>query len=231
MKNLAVIPARSGSKGVRDKNIKLLNGKPLMAYSIEAAIASQMFDTIHVSTDSERYAEIAREYGADVPFLRSAETSSDTASSWDAVLEVLENYKRRGKRFDTVTLLQPTSPLRGPEDIAGAYAVMRERRAAAVVSVCEAEHPPQWYNTLPEDGCMDGFVRADSRRARQSLEKYYQLNGAIYTVSVPALQEWGTIMYGTESYAYVMPQTRSIDIDEPMDFLIVEMLLRNRERL
>lgn len=231
MKNLAVIPARSGSKGIRDKNIKLLNGKPLMAYSIEAAIASQMFETVHVSTDSERYAEVAREYGAEVPFLRSAEMSSDTASSWDAVLEVLENYKRRRKRFDTVMLLQPTSPLRGPEDIVGAYEVMRERRAAAVVSVCEAEHPPQWYNTLPEDGCMDGFIRADSRRVRQTLKKYYQLNGAIYTVSVLALQEWGTIMYGTESYAYVMPRTRSIDIDEPVDFLIAEALLQSRELL
>lgn len=231
MKNLAVIPARSGSKGIRDKNIKLLNGKPLMAYSIEAAIASQMFETVHVSTDSERYAEVAQEYGAEVPFLRSAEMSSDTASSWDAVLEVLENYKRRGKRFDTVMLLQPTSPLRSSGDIVGAYEVMWERRAAAVVSVCEAEHPPQWYNTLPEDGCMDGFVRADSRRVRQTLEKYYQLNGAIYTVSVLALQEWGTIMYGTESYAYVMPKTRSIDIDEPMDFLIAETLLRHREQL
>lgn len=230
MKNLAVIPARSGSKGLRDKNIKLLNGKPLMAYSIEAAIASGMFETVHVSTDSEGYADIARKYGADVPFRRSAEMSSDTASSWGAVLEVLENYKQRGNLFDTVTLLQPTSPLRIPEDIVSAYEVMRRKRARAVASVCEVEHPPQWCNTLPEDGCMDGFICPEVMEVRQSLDKYYQLNGAIYTISVPTLLERGTIVYGAECYAYVMPRIRSIDIDEPVDFLIAEAILRNRER-
>lgn len=209
MKNIAIIPARSGSKGIRDKNIKPLNGKPLMAYSIEAAFSSGMFDTVHVSTDSEMYAGIARRYGADVPFLRSVEMSSDKASSWDTVLEVLENYMQQGKTFDTLTLLQPTSPLRTPADIARTYEIMREKSAEAVVSVCETAHSPLWCNTLPGNGCMDGFLRPEAWAPRQMLEKYYRINGAVYTLSAAALQEKKGLVYGPTSYAYVMPQERS----------------------
>lgn len=117
MKNIAVITARSGSKALVDKNIKLLAGKPLLAYTIEAAKESGCFDTIMVSTDSEKYAVIARDYGAQVPFLRSEATSSDTAGSWDVVREVICQYKELGEVFDSVCLLQPTSPLRTAEDI------------------------------------------------------------------------------------------------------------------
>ncbi|MBO6246248.1 MAG: acylneuraminate cytidylyltransferase family protein, partial [Anaerovibrio sp.] len=126
VKNIAIIPARSGSKGLKDKNIKLMNGKPLLAYSIEAAKESGMFDEIMVSTDSPKYADIAIQYGAGVPFLRSAENSSDTAGSWDMVLEVLNNYQKIGREFDTVCLLQPTSPLRLAKDISDAYKDFKE---------------------------------------------------------------------------------------------------------
>ena len=117
MHNLAVITARSGSKGLKDKNIKLLGDRPLLAYSIEAAKDSGMFEKIFVSTDSELYAETARQYGADVPFLRARSIAGDNASSWDAVREAVQGYEKLGQRFDTVTLLQPTSPLRRAEDI------------------------------------------------------------------------------------------------------------------
>jgi len=228
MKNLAVIPARCGSKGIRNKNMKLLNGKPLMAGSIETAIESGVFDTVHVSTDSGDYAKTARKYGADVPFLRSAETSSDTASSWDTVLEVLGNYEHLGKTFDAVMLLQPTSPLRTAEDIRNACQLLEEKEAAAVVSVCETEYPPLWCNTLPRDGCMDGFVQPEAEFPRQQLKTYYRINGAIYMVSVSALQKWKDLIYGSDCYAYIMPRERSIDIDEPVDFLIAETLLRSQ---
>ena len=134
MKNIAIIPARAGSKGLPDKNIKLLNGKPLLQYSVEAALGSGCFDKVMVSTDSEKYAEIAREAGAEVPFLRSAYTSTDKASSWDMVEEVLDGYERLGWTFDTFCLLQPTSPMRTAEDIARAYGILREKNAFAVVS-------------------------------------------------------------------------------------------------
>ena len=151
MKNLAIIPARSGSKGLPDKNIKELLGKPLMAYSIEAALASGVFDEVMISTDSEKYAEIAKKCGASVPFLRSEATASDTASSWDMVTEVLNNYKKLlGREFDTFCLLQPTSPLRTAEDIRAAYDIYNQKAKFAVVSVCETEHSPLWAGQLPE---------------------------------------------------------------------------------
>ena len=137
MNNIAIISARSGSKGLPDKNIKELSGKPLMAYSIEAAIQSECFDDVMVSTDSEKYAEIARMYGAEVPFMRSEVTSSDTASSWDVVEEVLQGYEKMGKIFDTICLLQPTSPMRTSGDIKAAYSLYKEKDAIAVLSMTE----------------------------------------------------------------------------------------------
>lgn len=125
MGNIALIPARSGSKGLKDKNIRKLNGKPLIVHSINAAIESKIFDEIMVSTDSELYADIAKDSGASVPFLRSQEQSSDSAGSWGVVKEVLQNYKKLGKTFSTVCLLQPTSPLRRADDIIEAYQIGR----------------------------------------------------------------------------------------------------------
>ena len=139
MKNIAIIPARSGSKGLKDKNIRLLNGKPLLAYTIEAALKSKCYDTVMVSTDSKKYAKIAMEYGAEVPFLRGDENSKDNASPWEVVKEVLLKYKELGKEFDTFTLLQPTSPLRNAKDIKNAYAELKEKNANAVVSMCELD--------------------------------------------------------------------------------------------
>jgi CMP-N,N'-diacetyllegionaminic acid synthase len=226
MKNLAVIPARSGSKGLPDKNIRLLNNKPLLAYSIEAAEASGIFDEIHVSTDSEKYADIALCYGAKVPFLRSRENSGDASSSWDAVKEALQKYKDIGKQFDMVTLLQPTTPLRTPEDIKAAYEIYISQAANAVVSVCEVDHSPLWCNTLPEDHSMTQFIRWDIvNQPRQKLEKYYRINGAIYTVNVSYLAVCSNI-YESSSIAYIMKKESSIDIDDAFDFMIAEAILK-----
>lgn len=221
MGNIAVITARSGSKGLKDKNIKLLDGKPLMAYTIEAAKRSGCFDCIHVSTDSEEYARIAREYGADVPFLRDAELASDTAGSWDVVRAVLRRYGRSGQSFGRAMLLQPTSPLRTAEDIQNAFSLMDEKDARAVIGVCEMDHSPLWSNTLPEDGNMDGFQSESFLIPRQQLPIYYRINGAIYLVDVDYLLGNGEL-YGQHSYAYIMPKERSVDIDHLFDFLLVE---------
>jgi len=226
MKNLAIIPARSGSKGLPDKNIKLLMGKPLMAYSIDAAIQSGLFDTVHLSTDSEQYAEIASSYGAEIPFLRSKKNADDSASSWDVVLEVLNQYEKIGKTFDTVMVLQPTSPLRTAEDIHNAYQTMHEKQAFTVVSVCAAEHPPIWSNLLPENHCMDGFLLRTDPKQRQTASKYFRLNGAIYLFDATYLKANGTLIYDTHSYAYIMPVERSVDIDGPLDMMFAETLLR-----
>ena len=227
MKSIAVIPARSGSKGLKDKNIKLLNGKPLIWYSIQAAISSGCFDEVMVSTDSEKYAKIARECGASVPFLRSDEMSTDKASSWGTVQEVLDNYKDLGKEFDTVMLLQPTSPLRTSEDIKNAFAILEEKNADSVVGVCEMDHSPLWSNVLPENRCLDGFIRPEVKESsgRQSLPTYYRINGAIYLTKVT--EALGTNLYSDSGYAYIMEQTKSIDIDTELDFKMAEFLIQN----
>lgn len=227
MKNLAIITARSGSKGIRDKNIKLLSGKPLMAYTIEAAYESSVFDEVFVSTDSEKYSEIARKYGASVPFLRSEQMSSDTASSWEVVRETLIRYKEIGKQFDTITLLQPTSPLRSAEDIIAAYELFQNKNADSVISVCEMEHSPLLCNQLGEGGLMKGFVVKDFYlKPRQELPKYYRLNGAIYIVRTKCDIDIFDL-YDDKSYAYIMPQERSIDIDTQLDFEVAQCIHNN----
>lgn len=228
MTSIAIIPARSGSKGLPDKNIKLLHDKPLLAYSIEVAEKSGLFDCIHVSTDSERYEQIAREYGADVPFVRNEELSGDTAGSWEVVRWVLGQYAARGQRFDMVTLLQPTSPLREAEDIKQAYHLFEEKAADAVVSVCEMDHSPLWSNTLPEDGSMDGFLDQVADAGRQQLPTYYRINGAIYMLRTALLAEGAPGLYREGTYAYVMPKERSVDIDDALDFAIAETILKMR---
>ena len=230
MKNLAIIPARSGSKGVKDKNIRDFCGKPLMAYSIEAALHSGEFDEVMVSTDSKKYAEIARIWGANVPFLRSDRTADDTASSWDMVDEVLHCYQDRGREFDTFCLLQPTSPLRTAEDIKGAYRLFREKAEFAVVSVCEAEHSPLWCGHLPVSLEFVGFVDAANMKQRQAGGTFYRLNGAIYIVNVKRFQT-DRFLYQKGSYAYLMRQERSVDIDTELDYLIAETIYARKPQI
>lgn len=226
MGRIAIIPARSGSKGLPDKNILPLCGKPLLSYTIEAALESRCFTEVMVSTDSERYAAIARELGAEVPFLRSSENSMDSSSTWDVVREVLGEYEDRSlASFDEVAVLQPTSPLRTSSDIKGACALYNEKGALSVVSVCEVDHSPLWCNTLPANGCMEGFLANVQGRRRQDLDTYYRINGAIYLVDVQLVKDQ-TSIYSKRTFAYVMPKERSIDIDDSVDFAIAEAILR-----
>lgn len=229
MSNLAIIPARSGSKGIIDKNIKDLCGKPLMAYTIEAAVKSGCFDEVMVSTDSEKYADIAKEYGASVPFMRSSENASDTASSWDMVEEVLNGYRKLGKEFDTFCLLQPTSPLRTAEDIISAYDLYNNKAFHAVVSVCEAEHSPLWCGNLPENNEFIGFIDPENIKQRQSGKKFYRLNGAIYIVNISTFGDEKNL-YKAGSFAYIMSQERSVDIDTDLDFKLAEILVNNNSK-
>lgn len=224
MKNLAIIPARSGSKGVIDKNVKLLNGKPLIAYTIEAAIDSGMFDCVYVSTDSEKYAETAIRYGAKVPFLRSKELAGDNASSWDVIREALRRYEQINMKFDTVALLQPTSPLRTSEDIRNAFHLYCDRHAKSVVSVCETEHSPFWTNVLPENLSLNNFINIEMGRRRQELPTFYRINGAIYIIDVVYFLNGG-FLYDALSYAYIMPQDNSIDIDTELDFKLAKVIM------
>lgn len=231
MKSIAIITARSGSKGLHDKNVRMLCGKPLMAYTIEAAISCGMFEEVFVSTDSERYAEIARKYGAKVPFLRSLENATDNSSSWDVVRETLREYVKIGKKFEMLTLLQPTSPLRRAEDIIRCYELFREKCANSVISVCEMEHSPLLCNQLNESLSMENFIHKDYYlKARQEIPKYYRVNGALYMLKI---KHGVSIcdLYDKKCYAYVMPQERSIDIDTEFDFIMAEKMIMRGEKL
>ncbi len=238
MKNIAIITARSGSKGLPNKNIKLLAGKPLMAWSIEAALESGMFDTVMVSTDSEEYAEIAREWGAEVPFLRSEATSQDNSNSWDVVAEVISEYKKLGREFDTLMLLQPTSPLRSSEDIRGAYSLFEQKCGTAVVGACECEFNPLLatrfgpslsYGSdrqIIREAFDDKYNAKGAYLRRQWLPSFYRLNGSMYIVNVGRFVKNHDI-YDENCYPYIMPQENSIDVDTELDFVIAEAVLRH----
>jgi CMP-N,N'-diacetyllegionaminic acid synthase len=226
MKNIAIIPARSGSKGLKDKNIRPLNDKPLIAYSIETAIKTGIFDEIMVSTDSEVYATIAIESGASVPFLRSFTQSSDTAGSWDVVKEVLNGYRLLKREFDTVCLLQPTSPLRRVDDIISAYKLMECKSADSITSVCEMDHSPLWAMVLPKDGSLTDFRKNLNDAPRQQLSTYYRINGAIYIRKVEYGNDYITIKDENE-FAYIMDRRNSVDIDTLEDFEIAEFYIKN----
>ena len=226
MRNIAIIIARSGSKGLKDKNIRPLNGKPLLAYTIEAALQSGCFDTVMVSTDSRKYGKIAKEYGAEVPFYRSKETSQDSTSPWDVVKEVLEQYKARGEEYDTFALLQPTSPLRNADDIQKAYKEFEEKKANAVVSMCELECAIHLVNKLPKSLSMKGFITEKQyNKRRQEIEPYYRFNGAIYISKVKTFYKHMNI-YEDKCYAYIMDRNRSYDIDSEDDLKIVEAIMK-----
>lgn len=225
-KVLCVIPARGGSKGVPGKNIKLLYNLPLIAYSIKAAQNSNIFDEIMVNTDSDEIAQIALRYGASVPFLRPARQASDTAKIMDTYIHTLEYYEKNGVLFDYIMVLLPTAPLRKSEDIQGAFDVLFDKEGTSVLSVCEVDHPPFWMNTLDESRSMVDFISADIRQKnRQELPTYYRINGAIYLAKVEVLKkdrDW----YASKPVAYIMPRTRSVDIDTVEDFEYAEFLLK-----
>lgn len=226
MKIIAIIPARSGSKGLKNKNIIDVCGRPLIDYTIKAAIKSRCFDTIMVSTDSELYADIAMKCGAEVPFLRSEYTSSDTAGTWDAVREVLSNYKANGKIFDYVAVLQPTSPLRTKEDIQGAFTLLGKENVHNVVSVTETAHPVQWCFSLDETYSLTEFSQSPySSLRRQELKKHYQENGAIYVVDAKKIMDINYNLYADNCYAYIMSRSHSIDVDEEIDLIIAKAMI------
>lgn len=223
---LAIIPARSGSKGLKDKNIKLLNNKPLISYTIKAAVDSKIFSDIMVSTDSQEYADISVKYGASVPFLRPSKLATDESPTSDVIKDIIEKYAAIGKTYDYFMLLQPTSPLRNKNDIISTWNILNEKKAKSVISVCEAEHSPLLMGTLNENHSMSNFLSNKNNKRRQELEVYYRLNGAIYLCDVPFYTETENF-YNDESYAYVMERENSIDIDSHVDFLVAETLMKN----
>lgn len=229
MKNkvLAIIPARSGSKGLKDKNIKELNGKPLIAYTIEAALKSGVFEDVVVSTDSEKYKKISEEYGAWVPFLRSSNLSRDNTSTNDVIEDILLKLKSIDKQYDSLMILQPTSPLRDEEDIKNSIKLFYDKKAKSVVSMCECDHSPLLTKALDGNMRLDGFLSNLKKNRRQDFERFYRLNGAIYLIKVNYFFKYKDF-YKKDSYAFIMNKLKSIDIDDIYDFKYAEFLIKQQ---
>jgi CMP-N,N'-diacetyllegionaminic acid synthase len=223
---LAVIPARGGSKGLPDKNIRPLAGKPLIAWTIAAAQAAGCLDRVVVSTDNEAIAAVARKFGAETPFLRPPEWARDETPTTDAVGHAVRWLdEHQGYRPDAVMILQPTCPLRTADDIRQALGIYVRQQARSVVAVCEAKQHPLWMKQVAADGRLTAYLPDwEHATQRQLLPKVYALNGALYLVQRDVLLEQNTV-YPPDTFAYVMPKERSVDIDTPWDLHVAELLL------
>lgn len=226
MATLALIPARGGSKGIPRKNVLPIAGKPLIAWTIEAARSVRGIDAVVVSTDAPEIAEAARHAGAEVPFMRPAELAADDTPGIAPVLHALDMLPQ----YDSVILLQPTSPLRRREDIEGALALAEERQTPSVVSVCEVSDHPAWMYQLGADGKLDPLLPLLDVTRRQDLSPVYILNGAIYYAHASWLRRQQSFI-GPDTLGYLMTGEDSVDIDGPLDWRLAELLLAERMRL
>lgn len=211
---LALITARGGSKGLPRKNILLAAGKPLLAWTVDAAISAKCVDRVVLSSDDHEIMDAARSAGCDVPFCRPAHLASDVATSIDVVLHALDQLPG----FEYVVLLQPTSPLRTAEDIDAAFGLMIESGAPSCVSVCDVDQSPYWMYRVVEGNKLQRLLSdVDRVTRRQDLPPIYTLNGAIYIAQIDWLRANKSFL-GVETVAYLMPKERSLDIDTAQDF-------------
>ncbi len=230
MKALGVIPARGGSKSVPRKNIAILGGKPLLAYTIAAAQASRRLTDYLVSSEDEEILRIARQYGAPTPFVRPAELSTDDAPSLPVVQHAVREMERlKGLVYDIVVLLQPTTPFRLAQDIDAAIDKLIATQADSVISVCDvgAYHPAR-MRWIIDDRLVELPIREEKElQRRQDLPPVYIRNGAIYAVRREVVMVQNS-MVGKISRPYIMPQERSVNIDSQLDFLLAEILLQQK---
>lgn len=222
---LFVITARGGSKGLPGKNIRNLCGKPLVAYSIDVARAFTDDENICVSTDSDEIRDVVEQYGLNVPFIRPDYLATDTATSNDVLVHAVNFYKSQGREYRKLCLLQPTSPLRTVEDVAGAMELY-EDDIDMVVSVMKS-HAPAVLCQDDEDGFVQ-LVYNKKALGRQQLTQMYEYNGAVYVMNVKSLLEKGMGGF-SKRIKYVMSKEHSIDIDDIYDFYLVESILQNRK--
>ncbi|MBI3554730.1 MAG: acylneuraminate cytidylyltransferase family protein [Deltaproteobacteria bacterium] len=230
-RTLAIIPARGGSKGIPNKNIQILAGKPLIAWTIEAARKAKSLDRILVSTDSQEIADIAIGYGAEVPFLRPPELALDETPGAVPLVHALRWLEQNEQyRPALVLCLQPTSPLRLAEDIDNACRLFAAKKAGIVLGVTRPQHHPYWLKKPGADGRLSPFVSDEaSKTRRQDLPSVFATNGAIYLMRTePFLKAAG--FEHADTFGYEMPAERSIDIDTPADLEIAESLLNSRAK-
>lgn len=225
---LALIPARGGSKGIKNKNIIEIEGKPLIAYTIESALQSVYIDAVIVSTDSDKIADISRQYGARVPFMRPETFAQDTSKTIDAVYYTLKKLEEQGDKYDAIVLLQATQPLRIVEDIDGAIEHFYNCGKKSLLSVSETEINPILMRTIDANGIMKKILDVSSTCRRQDMPKYYRVNGCIYINDVQDINL--DTSFNDNEVPYIIPQERAVDIDEMSDVVMVEYYLNEREK-
>lgn len=228
MKVLGVIPARGGSKGIWKKNIVKINKKPLIAYTINEAKRSQFLHSVVVSTEDPEIEKISKKLGA-VVVKRPKKLSADNTPTNAVIINVMKQLEEKEyAQFDAIAILQPTSPLRTVTDIDNAIRIFQEKRCDSVMSVTKVEHPPSWIYRINKKGTLTKFLKDKTKIIRrQDSPVLYQLNGAILI----ATKEFflGKKTLGSNTVPYVMPQHRSIDIDNYYDLKIAEMILKNKK--
>jgi CMP-N-acetylneuraminic acid synthetase len=221
---LAIIPARGGSKRLPRKNVLDLKGKPLIAYSIEAALNSKYIDKVVVSSDDSEILEVSKKIGSEV-LKRPDFLATDVSSTFDTIQHAIENYSS----YDYIILLQPTSPLRTTKHIDEAIELLQCKNADAIISVTQMEHSPLWSNTLDKNGSMIGFISDEIKNKRsQDLETYYRLNGAIYICQKDRLLSEKCFFIKDNIFSYKMDNENSIDIDEEIDFKLAKLYMEKR---
>ena len=223
---LGLIPARAGSKGLPSKNVRILRGKPLIGWTIQQAISSKYLDSVLVSTDSEQIASIARNYGATVPFLRPLNLALDNSPTLDVALHALDFFEKTSVSFDILILLEPTSPLRKTSDIDGIIENLVEKYTDfdAVVSLGEVNTHPSNMKKISGTKVIPYANEESQNFRRQDLPPVYFPFGVGYAVKVPTLRSERTF-YPSRTSGYIISREQCVEIDDLMDFIIVESLI------
>ena len=222
----SIITARGGSKGIPRKNIKNLNGKPVLAYSIESSIKSDLIKETYVTTEDEEIRKISKEFNAKV-IERPQELATDTSSSVDVVLHALDYLEEKNNLPEFFVLLQPTSPLRTTKDIDNAIHLFINNECDALISVCEIDHTSMLSLSLKNEFLVPNCDEEFLNKRRQDLPTYYSPNGAIYITTPESLRKNKTFI-PKRTIPYVMPKDRSVDLDTSFDFKLAEFLLKNK---
>lgn len=227
-KVLAVVPARAGSKRLPKKNIKLLNGLPLVAHTFEAIKKSEYVSATVATSDCPEVLAISQHYCNTYALERPAKLASDLASSVDVLIHAVEFAQEQLGDFDIICLLQPTSPLRTTQDIDNAIALYIEKQAKGVVSMTKCEHSPLWTTTLGNDADFKQFIKGLTNARSQDLQTFYQLNGAIYLIDKNTFMQTKKVFLEENYYPYLMSAENSIDIDNYLDFKFAELILKEQ---
>ena len=221
---IAIIPARCGSKGLPGKNIRGLCGKPMIAYTIEAALESKYIKNVIISTDCKEIEDVAKKFGAKSYFLRPKELASDDSKAIDNYIYTVDRLNNDfDYSVDSFVVLQPTSPLRIVQDIDGAIKLFKEKKADSVVSYTEEHHPITWHKYIDNNGKFENIFE-EKLLNRQDIRSSYFSNGAVMVFKYDLLKI--NKYFSDNSYAYIMPRRRSVDIDTLEDFRYIEFLLR-----